>query len=147
MFSSKHPASNMVGPGVMRTEQQAASLLLAALDRYRGGTTVFLVPVECPTLVRQMYALHPPELRLHFCQVRGQFQPFQGISMPVFLPESRVTALSGESSTKEVVSPLATYRPLGNINTPSLWVSRVASGRDRSGRGHYNAGVLKVGPV
>ena len=36
MFSSKHPASNMVGP-VMRTEQQAASLLLAALIGIAAG--------------------------------------------------------------------------------------------------------------
>ncbi len=88
MFSSKHPASNMVGPGVMRSEPQAASLIRAALDRYRGGAAVFLVPVECQTLVEQMYALGARNCELHFCQVRGQFQPFHGISMPVFLPES-----------------------------------------------------------
>jgi hypothetical protein len=78
----------MVGPGVMRTERQAASLLLSGLDRFRGGAAVFLVPVECRPLVEQMYALGARNCELHFCQVRGQFQPFRGISMPIFLPES-----------------------------------------------------------
>ena len=88
MFSFKHPGLSMAGPGVARTWQQAASLVLAALDRYRGGLAVFLVPVECHEMVRRMYALGATNCELHFCQVRGRYEPFRGISMPVFLPES-----------------------------------------------------------
>ena len=88
MFSSKHPGSCMVGPCVARVWQQASSLVLTALDRYRGGAAVFLVPVECDQMVQQMYSLGARNCELHFAQVRGKFQPFRGISMPVFLPES-----------------------------------------------------------
>ena len=37
MVSFKHPSLSMVGPGVARTWQQATSLVLSSLDRYRGG--------------------------------------------------------------------------------------------------------------
>jgi len=88
MFSFKHPGLSMVGPGVARAWRQAASLVLAALDRYRGGAALFLVPVECHEMVQRMYALGATNCELHFCQVRGRFQPFRGLTMPVFLPES-----------------------------------------------------------
>jgi GNAT superfamily N-acetyltransferase len=88
MFSLKHPGLSMIGPGVTRHWQQAASLLLTALDRYRGGAGFFLVPVECHEMVQQLYALGARNCEIHFAQVRGQFQPLRGISMPVFLPES-----------------------------------------------------------
>jgi hypothetical protein len=88
MFSSRHPGSSMIGPGVARTAAQAAALVRAALDRYRGGAAVFLVPVECQELVQQMYAWGAKNCEIHFCQVRGQFQPPRGVTMPVFLPES-----------------------------------------------------------
>jgi len=88
MFSSKHSGSNMVGPGVARTEQQALALTGTALDRYRGGAAVLLAPVVCYQLVAALYDLGAVNVEIHFCQVRGQYQPFAGISMPVFLPES-----------------------------------------------------------
>jgi GNAT superfamily N-acetyltransferase len=88
MISVKHPASCMLGPCVARTQDQAAALIGRALDRFRGGAAVFLVPVECAQLVRQMYSWGARNCELHFCQVRGAFQPFQGINMPTFLPET-----------------------------------------------------------
>lgn len=88
MFSSKHPALSMIGPGIARTQEQATSLVLTALDRYRGASALFLVPVECDVMVRRMYELGAVNCELHFCQVRGWYQPFRGLSMPVFLPES-----------------------------------------------------------
>ncbi|NLX95334.1 MAG: GNAT family N-acetyltransferase [Rhodopirellula sp.] len=88
MISVKHAAMNMLGPCVARTQQQAASLIGQALDRFRGGCAVFLVPVDSAQLVRQMYSWGARNCELHFCQVRGDFQPFQGVNMPTFLPET-----------------------------------------------------------
>jgi len=85
---SSGSALNNLGPCVARSEQEAAALIVHELDHYRGRSPVFLVPVECHNLVRQMYDLGARNCELHFCQVRGRFQPFRGISMPSFLPET-----------------------------------------------------------
>jgi GNAT superfamily N-acetyltransferase len=81
-------ALNLLGPCVARSEHEAAALIVRELDLYRGRSPVFLIPVECHNLVRQMYDLGARNCELHFCQVRGRFQPFRGISMPSFLPET-----------------------------------------------------------
>ncbi|OHB78802.1 MAG: hypothetical protein A2V98_05320 [Planctomycetes bacterium RBG_16_64_12] len=88
MISVKHPAFRMLGPCVARTQEQAAALVAAALDRFRGGGVVFLAPVECDRLVHTLYAWGARNCELHFCQVRGRFQPFRGVNMPTFLPET-----------------------------------------------------------
>jgi hypothetical protein len=88
MISSAHPALNMLGPCVARTEEVAAALILRELDQHRGRSPVFLVPVDRPRLVRLLYDWGARNCELHFCQVRGEFQPFQGINMPTFLPET-----------------------------------------------------------
>lgn len=88
LASSKHPASNMVGPGAMRSAKHAAALVAAALDRYRGGAAVCLVPMECDELVQQLYDWGARNCELHFGQVRGEFQPLRGVNIPTFLPES-----------------------------------------------------------
>lgn len=86
--SCGHSAMNMVGPCVTRTQQQAAALILNELNHHPGRAPVFLVPVECDQLVRTMYDWGARNCELHFCQVLGDFQPFRGINMPTFLPES-----------------------------------------------------------
>jgi len=83
-----HPAMNMLGPLVARTEYEAAALLRYGFDLYPGRTPVCLVPVERTQLVGRLYELGARNCELHFCQVRGAFQPFAGISMPTFLPET-----------------------------------------------------------
>jgi len=88
MLSVKHPAMSMLGPCVTRTEDQAAALIAQALDRFRGSVAVFVVPVECDELVSKLYSWGARNCELHFCQVRGRFQPFQGVNMPTFLPET-----------------------------------------------------------
>lgn len=88
MISSAHPAMNMLGPCVARSEAEAAALILRELNEHRGRSPVFLIPVDRPELVQQMYAWGARNCELHFCQVRGEFQPFRGISMPTFLPET-----------------------------------------------------------
>jgi GNAT superfamily N-acetyltransferase len=86
--SCGHPAMNMIGPCVARSELEAAALLLHELDHQRGRMPVFLVPVECERLVREAYEWGARNCELHFCQVRGEFKPFAGVSMPTFLPET-----------------------------------------------------------
>jgi len=88
MFSCKHPALNMLGPGAARSQEQAIALVRDSLDRYRGTGALVLVPVECDRMVQEMYALGAKNCELHFCQVRGQFQTFRGVTIPTFLPES-----------------------------------------------------------
>jgi GNAT superfamily N-acetyltransferase len=88
MISSAHPALNMLGPAVARTEVDAAALLAHELPRHRGRIPVALIPMEKVELVRQMYAWGARNCEMHFCQVRGQFRPFAGVNMPSFLPET-----------------------------------------------------------
>lgn len=88
MISCGHPALNMLGPCVARSEQEAAALILRELDLYPGRAPVFLVPADCAGLVRRMYEAGARNCELHTCQVRGEFQPFAGISTPSFLPET-----------------------------------------------------------
>jgi GNAT superfamily N-acetyltransferase len=88
VMSSGHPALNMLGPGVCRSDDQAIPLIQKELDAYRGRTPVFLVPVEREKMVRQMYAWGARNCELHFCQVRGEFKPFKGVNMPTFILET-----------------------------------------------------------
>jgi len=88
MLSSAHPASNLLGPCVTREEDDAAALILWALNQNTGRAPVFLVPMEKEKLVRQMYDWGARNCEMHFCQVRGEFQPFRGVNMPSFLPET-----------------------------------------------------------
>jgi GNAT superfamily N-acetyltransferase len=88
LIVSTHPAMTMLGPCIARTEAEVGALLWRGLDLQRGRTPVVLIPVDRPRLVRQMYDWGARNSELHFCQVRGEFQPFRGISMPTFLPET-----------------------------------------------------------
>lgn len=88
LVSVDHPAIRFVGPGVMRNEAVAETLLRAQLDRFRGKTVVFLVPSGERALVAAAYAMGARNCELHLGQVRGALQPVSGIAMPTFLPES-----------------------------------------------------------
>ena len=46
------------------------------------------VPAHCADLVRQMYEWQARNCELLFCQVRGRFQPFHGVSMPNVMLET-----------------------------------------------------------
>ena len=81
-------ACNMLGPGVSRTEDQAAALIFAELNRYRGRMPVFLVPVSCGHLVRQLYQWGARNCEIHVAQVYGNAQTPRGIVLPTFLPET-----------------------------------------------------------
>jgi GNAT superfamily N-acetyltransferase len=88
LVSIAHPASNMLGPGVARTEDAAAALIASELDKHRGRSPVFLVPVEAADLVQRLYAWGAKNCEIHFAQVRGAWTPPRGIVMPTFLPET-----------------------------------------------------------
>jgi len=86
--SLNHPGFTMLGPGLARTPEQAATLLLTELNHCCGRTVLFLAPAQCTPLVQQMYRWGAGNCELHFGQVRGPCRPVQGVSMPTFLPES-----------------------------------------------------------
>jgi hypothetical protein len=88
LVSVAAPASNMLGPGIARTDSIAARLIRAELDHHRGRTPVFLVPVDHPELVSAMYALGARNCEIHFAQVRGAWTPPSGVVMPTFMPET-----------------------------------------------------------
>ena len=88
LCSVNHPGSNMLGPGVMRTEGGAAALLFAELDAHRGRAPVFLLPVDAAELVRTAYLWGARNCEMHFCQVLGEFRGFDGVVMPTFMPET-----------------------------------------------------------
>ena len=88
LASVNHPGFTMLGPGLARTPQQAAALILAELNQCRGRTVLFLVPAQCAPLVEQVYAWGARNCEIHLSQIRGPCQPVRGILMPTFLPES-----------------------------------------------------------
>jgi hypothetical protein len=78
----------MLGPGFARTEEQAAALVLAELNRYKNRCLLFLVPVDCQQLVQTMYSWGARNCELHVAQVLGRFEPFDGVVLPTFMPET-----------------------------------------------------------
>ena len=81
-------ALNMLGPGVARTQGQAAALIHAELDRQRGRSPLMVVPVACGDLVRQLYAWGARNCEIHVGQALGHAQPPRGVTLPSYLPES-----------------------------------------------------------
>ena len=88
LVSVKHDSSNMLGPGIARTDQQAAALIQVELNHHRGLQPVFLVPVERRALVETMYGWGARNCEIHFAQVLGDFTPPSGVAMPTFMPET-----------------------------------------------------------
>jgi GNAT superfamily N-acetyltransferase len=83
-----HPSCTTLGPGLARTPEQAAALILIALNQCRGRTVLLLVPAQCSSLVQQTYQWGATNCEIHFSQVLGPCPPVRGILMPTFLPES-----------------------------------------------------------
>lgn len=88
LVSVDDPGFNMLGPGVTRTEGQAAALIRHELNRYRGRAPVWLVPSRRRELVDAMYALGAKNCDLHASQVLGEEYPQNGIVLPTFMPET-----------------------------------------------------------
>ncbi len=83
-----HPGSNMIGPGVMRTEADAAALIYFQLQHHAGRTPVWLVPGQASQLIQQLYSWGARNCELHLSQVRGEWTEPKGIVMPTFMPET-----------------------------------------------------------
>ena len=89
LVSVKHPGSTMLGPGCMRSENDALALIRYQLDQYhRGGQPVWLVPSSCHSLVSELYRWGAKNCELHFGQTRGNWQEPRGVTMPTFMPET-----------------------------------------------------------
>jgi len=86
--SVAHPASNMIGPGVMMDEEAAVDLLAAQLIHHRGRSPVVLVPTAWPGLMRKMYDWGARNVEVHVTQARGRFEEYSGVVVPTFMPET-----------------------------------------------------------
>jgi RimJ/RimL family protein N-acetyltransferase len=88
LFSVSNAASNILGPGVVRTEEQTLALLHAELNHNTGRSPVFLVPTDCRQLVDNLYGWGARNCELHFSQTLGEWNPQTGIILPTFMPET-----------------------------------------------------------
>ncbi len=88
LVSVQHPASNMLGPGVMRTEEDAAAVILAELNHNHGRSPMLVVPAACGGLVKTLYGWGLRNSEIHLFQARGPAAAFAGVVMPTFFPET-----------------------------------------------------------
>ena len=79
---------NMLGPGVLRGQEQGAALIYHHLNHYPGRSPVLLVPITCGDLVQQLYVWGARNCEMHVAQSHGPAQSPTGIVMPTFLPET-----------------------------------------------------------
>ena len=86
LASVDHPGCSMLGPGVMRAEEEAAALILAELNQRRGRQPTWLIPSQSDWLAGMMYDWGAVNCALHVAQIRGPWQLPVGIAMPTFLP-------------------------------------------------------------
>ena len=88
LFSVDNAASNILGPGVARTEDQTLALLHAELNHHAGRSPVFLVPTDCRQLVDHLYGWKARNCEIHFSQTLGDWQEPTGVVLPTFMPET-----------------------------------------------------------
>lgn len=88
LVSIGHPATCMLGPGVMRDEAATLALIHAELNHRRGQCPVFLIPAQRHDLVRSLYNWGARNCEIHFAQCRGHWQDPAGVVMPTFMPET-----------------------------------------------------------
>jgi GNAT superfamily N-acetyltransferase len=86
--SIRHPALNMIGPAFARTEAEMLALVLRELERFRGEAALVVIPVDRRQIVEALYGWGAVNVEIHLTQVRGRFQPFAGVNLPSFLPET-----------------------------------------------------------
>ncbi|MES2470342.1 MAG: GNAT family N-acetyltransferase [Verrucomicrobiota bacterium] len=86
--SIAHGGTQMLGPGLMQTEEDALALICAQLHHHAPGNPVILVPARAAGLVASLYRAGARNVELHVAQVRGTGREPDGIVIPTFLPES-----------------------------------------------------------
>jgi hypothetical protein len=62
--------------------------LLRELNRFRGEAALVVIPMDCRQMVEALYVWGAVNVETHLTQVRGRFQPFTGVNLPSFLPET-----------------------------------------------------------
>lgn len=80
--------TQMLGPGLMQTQDDALALISAQLHHHAPGNPVILVPARAADLVASLYRAGARNVELHAAQVRGTGREPDGIVIPTFLPES-----------------------------------------------------------
>jgi hypothetical protein len=89
IISIKHPALNiMLGTFVTKSEKAALALLLQASFRFQNLSPLVMVPMDKRELVETLYEWGARNAETHLLQVRGKFQAFNGVNLPVFLLET-----------------------------------------------------------
>ncbi len=88
LFSVNHPGSCLLGPGVMRDDDSAFSLIIAQLTALQDASPIFLVPAKATQLIQKLYYLGARNCEIHFGQVLGEAKAPSGIVMPTFMPET-----------------------------------------------------------
>lgn len=88
LSSINDPGSNMLGPGVARTESQGQALVAAELNQHKGRQPAFLVPSHCKDLLKMLYDLGAKNFEINVSQVYGEVFPVKGIVFPTFMPET-----------------------------------------------------------
>lgn len=88
LASIAHPGSTMLGPGIARSEADAAALIFAERQHRAGHDPVVLVPAHCTELVATLYTSGARNVELHVHQCRGAWTAPIGVSLPTFMPES-----------------------------------------------------------
>ena len=88
LASIGHPASSMLGPGCMGSDEDAIALIRHELDVRRGRTMVWLVPVNRPAIAAALYELGARNCELHLGQTTGRLPEVRGVVMPTFMPET-----------------------------------------------------------
>lgn len=87
-ISSRHEAINMIGPLVARDTAVALALLRSELNHHRGRSPICLVPCQCRDMVDEIYRWGGKNTELHLYQSLGDYHEPDGVTMPVFLPET-----------------------------------------------------------
>jgi GNAT superfamily N-acetyltransferase len=88
MISVKHPSLNMLGPCVARSREIALALIRKEVRRFKETWILLVVPMEKGNMVEQLYKWGAVNVETHLKQVWGEFQPFKGVNLPSFLPET-----------------------------------------------------------
>lgn len=88
LASIHRSGSSLVGPGSMRSDEDAIALIRHELHVRRGKTMVWLVPSNRPVITRAMYKLRARNCEIHFAQTTGTPPQINGVVIPSFMPET-----------------------------------------------------------
>lgn len=92
LSSVRDPGSCMLGPGLMRNEDQMLALIHTAYSALRDSKPVFLVPSTCTDALRTLYRWGTINTEIHLGQslefAGGARPTVRGLIMPTFMPES-----------------------------------------------------------